>query len=80
MFTHESLHLNMKDNNITEKVRCCGCTSDTCKSSVPSANSTATNLNPDENTVKTVENHQKHGSNCGSVNKILEQINIVEHS
>ena len=58
----------------TEKVRCCGCTSDTCKSSVPSPNSTEKHLIADEKTVETLENHQKHGSNCGSAHKILEQI------
>ena len=58
----------------TEKVRCCGCTSDTCKSSVPSPNSTEKHLTADEKTAEALENHQKHGSSCGSAHKILEQI------
>jgi hypothetical protein len=61
----------------TEKVRCCGCTSDTCKSSVPSPNSTEKHPIADEKTVETSENHQKHGSSCGSAHKILEQIKLV---
>jgi hypothetical protein len=61
----------------TEKVRCCGCTSDTCKSSVPSPNSTEKHLNADEKTAEALENHQKHGSSCGSAHKILEQIKLV---
>jgi hypothetical protein len=67
----------MKDNTITEKVRCCGCTSDTCKSSAPSPNSTEKHLNTDEKTVENLENHKKHGSSCGSAHKILEQINLL---
>jgi hypothetical protein len=80
MSIHKTLYLNMKENTITEKVRCCGCTSDTCKSSAPSANNTATNLDSNEQPAKTIENHQTHGSNCGSAHKILEQLNTVEHT